>query len=221
MPETHIVERDSMLHVPAAASLDALCRADAAPELLRQTLKRALSWQHRVDFSVERVLMSPKLAACWVAGLLALDAQVAFDGDGDAPQPLAAFLNRNAAKPGRLSAVQVPVAGAGQVWGRADVSALPASAPIVTVAAVLQIEGDIVRDARIALTGVWPEYARLADAARQLIGGPLDDARIAHVAEAVEHEVNPPGDFNGSVAYRRAMAAVLTRQALEMCGASN
>jgi CO/xanthine dehydrogenase FAD-binding subunit len=37
------------------------------------------------------------------------------------------------------------------------------------------------------------------------------------VANAIEGEVAPEGDFRGSEEYRRAMAGVLTRRALEQC----
>jgi CO/xanthine dehydrogenase FAD-binding subunit len=40
---------------------------------------------------------------------------------------------------------------------------------------------------------------------------------IRAVATAVEDEVEPEGDFRGSEEYRRAMAGVLTRRALEQC----
>ena len=74
-----------------------------------------------------------------------------------------------------------------------------------------------VGNVRVALTGVWPEPVRLAKAPAQLAGGPLDERTIQAVAEAVEAEVMPKGDFLGSEEYRRAMAGVLTRRALEQC----
>jgi CO/xanthine dehydrogenase FAD-binding subunit len=81
----------------------------------------------------------------------------------------------------------------------------------------VETDGGAVCEARVALTGVWPEPVRLAEAPSQLVGAPLDEARIRAVATAVEGEVAPKGDFRGSEAYRRAMAGVLTRRALEQC----
>ena len=69
----------------------------------------------------------------------------------------------------------------------------------------------------MALTGVWEVPVRLAKAPLALVGGPLDEDTIAAVAAAVEAEVAPQGDFLGSEEYRRAMANVLTRRALEQC----
>jgi CO/xanthine dehydrogenase FAD-binding subunit len=58
---------------------------------------------------------------------------------------------------------------------------------------------------------------RLARAASLLIGGALDVAAIEAVASAVAEEVEPQGDYLGSVEYRTAMASVLTRRALNEC----
>jgi CO/xanthine dehydrogenase FAD-binding subunit len=74
-------------------------------------------------------------------------------------------------------------------------------------------------EARVALTGAWPEPVRLSEAPGMLVGGPLSEERIKAVAAAVEEEVAPQGDYLGSAIYRRAMAGVLTRRALEACDA--
>jgi len=102
-------------------------------------------------------------------------------------------------------------------WGEAHVARTPADEPIVAAVAVVEVDDSTVHQARVALTGAWPEPARLAQAAAQLVGGPLDEEHIRAVAEAVEEEVAPRGDFRGSEEYRRAMAGVLTRRALAEC----
>jgi CO/xanthine dehydrogenase FAD-binding subunit len=102
-------------------------------------------------------------------------------------------------------------------WGEAHVGRTPADDPIIAAVAVAEIDGDVVRQARVALTGVWPEPVRLAETPAQLIGGPLNEERIRAVAEAVEKEAAPKGDFRGNAEYRCAMAGVLTRRALEKC----
>jgi xanthine dehydrogenase YagS FAD-binding subunit len=55
---------------------------------------------------------------------------------------------------------------------------------LVSVAAVLQFEGDNVRAARIVLGGVAPYPWRVADAEKILVGKKLDSAAAAAVAEA-------------------------------------
>jgi CO/xanthine dehydrogenase FAD-binding subunit len=99
------------------------------------------------------------------------------------------------------------------------VARTPADEPIVAVVAVVDMEADnlTVRQARIALTGVWPKSVRLAEAASYLVGRSLDESSRQAVAEGVEKEIAPKGDFLGSEEYRQAMAGVLTHRTLEQC----
>jgi putative selenate reductase molybdopterin-binding subunit len=190
-------------------SLQAMFDDPLCPHVLRRALTGTLSWQVRNGTSVRRALASPRIAPQWVAALLALGATVVTD-DGEVPLAEA-----------DASAVS-DVAGArtlqvtldGLQWGEAHVARTPADEPIVAVVAAVRLEGDVVKEVRVALTGVWSEAVRPAEAAAQLAGGPLDAERIQTVAEAVAQEVAPAGDFRGSVVYRRAMAGTLTRRAL-------
>jgi CO/xanthine dehydrogenase FAD-binding subunit len=100
---------------------------------------------------------------------------------------------------------------------KATVGRTPADDPIVAVIATVKMEASTVRQARIALTGAWPEAARLAESASRLLGNPFDETHIQQTAKAVEDEVAPKGDFLGSEEYRRAMAGVLVRRALLDC----
>jgi CO/xanthine dehydrogenase FAD-binding subunit len=150
-----------------------------------------------------------------VAALLALGATVTAEGDdGPAEITLEAMLQDGG---GNLSAVHVPPVGTDVRVGEATVARTPAEAPIVAAFAALEFADGVVRQVRVALSGVWPEPARLAASSALLPGGPLDLARIEAVAAAVAEEVAPKGDFLGSEEYRRAMAGVLTRRALASC----
>ena len=71
--------------------------------------------------------------------------------------------------------------------------------------------------AKAALTGVWQSSVGEVEAVAALAGGPLNLERIMEVSAKVADEVSPKENYLGSVAYRRAMAVVLTRKALEMC----
>ena len=225
-----------MWSVAADAPLQSVLDSPECPPLLRQTLTGTISWQTRNEMPVRGALTSPRVAPQWVAALLALGATVTVEGEaGPAEVSLEALLQRKAE--GRVSALHVEVGGlpsvsggAGGVrWGEAHVARTPADAPIVAAVAVVEMgdpstgsgQGGIVQQARIALTGVWPEAVRLAEAPARLVGGLLNEESIRAVAEAVEEEVAPKGDFLGSQEYRRAMASVLTRRALEQCLCQN
>jgi carbon-monoxide dehydrogenase medium subunit len=202
--------------IEADAPLQAVLDRTDTPPLLRRTLTGALSWQIRNETSVGRALKATRTAPQWLAALLALGATVTIDGEGGPTQiPLEALLQREAE--GKVSGLHVPPGGPGQRWGKAHVARTPADIPIVAAVAVVELADNIVHQARVALTGAWPETARLAEAPAQLVGAALDETAIEAVAAAVEQEAAPRDDFLGSQEYRRAMAGVLTRRALEAC----
>jgi carbon-monoxide dehydrogenase medium subunit len=209
-------EAATWLSLGAQASLQAVLEAPDSPELFRHILTGVVTWQQRNETSVAQAVLSPTVAPWWVAALLALGAQVAFRQEQQEVQ-LGDFLKRVEPRRSKLAGVRLRLNVAGRVWGEAHVSRTPADKPIVAVIAAVDVTDGVVRQARLALTGVWREHARLADAAELLAGGALDEDHIQRVASAVKREVKPREDFSGSAEYRRAMAAVLTRRALEDC----
>ena len=87
---------------------------------------------------------------------------------------------------------------------------------MVAVCALVKKAGDgSCEDVRIGLThmGNVPLRATAAEAA--LRGGALDAASIAAAAEQAAEGTEPPGDLNASPDYKRHLARVLTRRALE------
>jgi CO/xanthine dehydrogenase FAD-binding subunit len=150
-----------------------------------------------------------------LAALLALDAAVTVDREVPLEELLDGTVN------GEVTALHVPHGGSHTEWGEAHVGRTSADEPIVAAFAAVTVEGDRVEKARVALTGVWPEPVRLAEGPGALVGQRLTRDRIQAVAEAIEEAVEPQGDYLGSAAYRRAMAGVLTRRALEACTAAH
>jgi CO/xanthine dehydrogenase FAD-binding subunit len=201
--------------IDADAPLQAIVEQDECPPMLCDTLSGALSWQTRNETAVRRALASPRIAPQWVAALLVLGATVTVDGEEGPSQVALREVLAHAG--GRVSALHVAPGSPGTRWGEAHVARTPADPPIVAAFATVVLADELVGSARVALTGVWPEPARLAAAPASLIGGALDAASIATVAEAVAVEVAPKGDYRGSEEYRRTMAGVLTRRALAQC----
>ncbi|MEO5568096.1 MAG: xanthine dehydrogenase family protein subunit M, partial [Gemmatimonadaceae bacterium] len=70
-----------------------------------------------------------------------------------------------------------------------------------------------VAGARIGLLSVG-DYPVLANSGGSLVGQSPTAENILAVAEAVRAEVDPPSDIHADAAYRRQLAAVLTRRAL-------
>lgn len=198
-------------NITTDASLQAVVDCAECPPILSQTLVSPLSWQVRNETTIGRALRASRLAPQWIAALLALGATVTVD---DEEVPVEAVLRREVE--GDVTALHVPLGGD---WrrGEAHVARTPADKPIVAAVAAVRVNDEIVKEARVALSGVWAEPAKLAEAPTAMVGGPLDKGRIQEVATTVEREVAPQGDYLGSEEYRRAMAGVLTHRALEAC----
>ena len=207
-------DADASWSIGADASLQEVVDSPGCPPLLRQTLSGALSWQTRNRRQVGRALASPSIAPQWSAALLALGATVTVEGEaGSFETPVEALLQQRAQ--GQITALHVKTKCVR--WGEAHVGRTPADEPIVAAIAGVQLNEGVVRQARIALTGVSPKPVLLTKAAARLVGTSLGAEDIRAVAETVEEEVAPKGDFLGTEEYRRAMAGVLTRRALEQC----
>lgn len=200
--------------IDANVSLQAAMDSPGCPQPVCQALTGALTWQERNRREVKRALASPRVAPQWSAALLALGATVTLEGKGGSSEiPLETLLDQR--PEGEITALHVRTEGLR--WGEAHIGRTPADDPIVAAVAAIEMDKGQVRQARVVLTGVWPEAVRLAQAPVELVAGPLNRERIRAVALAIEQEVAPEGDFRGSEEYRRAMAGVLTRRALEQC----
>jgi aerobic carbon-monoxide dehydrogenase medium subunit len=70
-------------------------------------------------------------------------------------------------------------------------------------------------DVRIGLTQMGATPLRASAAEDALRGGGLDDSSIAAAAEQAAEGTDPPGDLNATPDYKRHLARVLTRRALE------
>ncbi len=91
---------------------------------------------------------------------------------------------------------------------------------IVGVAAVLEIEGGVIRSARVAVTGASTHAQRLAGVEELLVGRPATaESFAAAAAVAADGLEDLNADLHASAEYRRAMVKVFTRRALERAAA--
>jgi carbon-monoxide dehydrogenase medium subunit len=108
----------------------------------------------------------------------------------------------------------------GYGWGYEKFNRRQEDWSMVAVSALVKKAGDgSCEDVRIGLThmGNVPLRATAAEAA--LRGGALDASSIAAAAEQAAEGTEPPGDLNASPDYKRHLARVLCRRALEEAAA--
>jgi aerobic carbon-monoxide dehydrogenase medium subunit len=92
---------------------------------------------------------------------------------------------------------------------------------MVGVLALVKRAGDgSCEDVRVALTNMASTPLRASAAEAALRGGALDADAIARAAEQAAEGTDPPGDLNASPDYKRHLARVLCRRALERAAAT-
>jgi CO/xanthine dehydrogenase FAD-binding subunit len=202
---------EGILQVGPEVSVDALYENVDCPAVLREVIGNAAVWQVRNETSVEKAVSSPSLLPEMTLGLLAMDAQILLDDGG---MVLMKEYVKKSGKRGKMAALLLSEVRSAAT-ARLGVS--PTSEPIVAVTTSVDIQDGIIKDVCVALTGVWSGRKWLAESLQDFKGMKAAELNVAQVADAVEKEVKPKGDYLGSVEYRRAMAGVLTRQALEAC----
>jgi aerobic carbon-monoxide dehydrogenase medium subunit len=86
---------------------------------------------------------------------------------------------------------------------------------MVGVAASVKVVDGVVDHAHVGLTHMGSTPIRATAVEEALRGKPADAASIAAAAEHAAEGTSPPGDLNASPDYKRHLARVLTRRALE------
>lgn len=207
------VDGQAFLLADVDASLDDVEQSSGLPGLVKEGLHLGTNWHHRNEYTVEKSLLSPSLAQQWVASLLAVGAALEFE-DG-ATASVADLLSRRGTR-GKMKALLIPMDEAA-LGAEAHVGLTPGDTPIVSSTVGLVLEAGKVAALRIALAGAYKESVRLSAVAAAYLGKVFSEDLIAQVADAVEEESTPKADYRGSVEYRKRMAGVLTRRALETC----
>ena len=85
---------------------------------------------------------------------------------------------------------------------------------VVGATAVVTLDGDVVSDARVAITSLSPTIRRVPGAEQVLMGSDGSHAPIEAAAGATADASEPIDDVRGSAGYRQAMAEVIARRAI-------
>ena len=159
-------------------------------------------------------------AAEYPAVVTALDAELVIRGSAGervvrAAEFFVGFMT-TALQPGEMlvevrMAAQAPDSG----WAFEEFSRRHGDFAIVGIAAMVAVEGDRCRSARLAACGAGPTAMRLRAAEEILEHGGVDDRYIDDAAARAAELVDPGADLHASVEYRRHLTRVLTRRALK------
>lgn len=116
-----------------------------------------------------------------------------------------------------LVEVRLPLMPADAGWAFVEQSRRHGDFALVGVAAVLEREAgtDRCAGARLTLTGVGGGPVTMSAAVAALVGERFSPQLAAEVAHAVTRAVEPDGDLHASGEFRRHLAGVMTRRALQ------
>jgi carbon-monoxide dehydrogenase medium subunit len=116
-----------------------------------------------------------------------------------------------------ISAITLPARG--KAGGDAYQRFIPRSEMDIAVAGCavnLQLDGDTISEARIALGAVAPTVVLAAEAATAIIGTDLDEAALDALAEAARAATSPITDKRGTAEFRTHVAGVLARRVAQV-----
>jgi len=227
-----ISEKDGYIHIGALAThaqvaASPLIREKAA--VLAMACSRVGGPQTRNAGTLVGNVVNAQPAADGATALFALDAELEIAAaDGTRWEPISSLyrgVGKSAIDPRRDMVTQVRFRSPGAGWGSGYQRLAKRRAltlPVLVVAAALQIEGDQIRQARIAVGPVAPTPFRASDAEGWLVGKAPSDEVFTQAGQLAAAKAQPrESALRGSTEYRRAMVAVLVRralaQALESC----
>ena len=119
-----------------------------------------------------------------------------------------------------LTELRVPKLGADVGWSYVKFARRAQDWATVGVAALVRRSNGTIGEAKIALTNMGPAPMRAPAAEERLAGEPGDagadtEYSLTEAAAVVDQGTEPPGDVSASPEFRRELARVITKRALE------
>lgn len=214
----YIHQGNGQVMIGATTTLSQVIEESPIP-ILGEAARNSAGWTIRNMATVGGNFFVPPPAGDFAMALLALDAKVKLVSQSQERfVPVSDFYTgfmANVLQPDELLAeVQAPVPQGETAFikfGRKSANT-PA---VVTVAAQIKFDGDLVQAAHIALNAVGPHPMRARNAEESLLGSPLDNSAISAAATAAAEECQPYTDAVASEWYRRKMVEVYVSRVLK------
>ena len=200
---------------------DLLCRS--CP-LLPETASHLGDMQVRNKGTIGGSLAHSDPAADWPAAILALDAElVATSAKGDRVIKATDFfveMLTTSLQPGEiLREIRIPSRKGKPAQAYVKVRHPASGFAVVGVAVNLSIDGGKCQSAAIGITGVSPKAYRASKVENALKGNALDAKTLSAAAAHASDGVDVNSDLYASAEYRKQLATVYTRRAIEMASA--
>lgn len=223
IPELSVVEdRGDAVYIGAAVRLREIERSETVRRrlpLLSSCVESIGSVQIRNMGTIGGNVCNASPAADGALGLVALEATVHIAGPGGERRveakeffegPGLTVLREDEIVTGFT--VPVPAEDTGTCFISVGRTALDIST--ISIAVALTMDGDRVKDAKIALGSVAPTPLRLLDVEKRLKGKTLTEKLVEDTAKMVSESIQPITDIRGTAEYRREASRGMAVEAL-------
>jgi CO/xanthine dehydrogenase FAD-binding subunit len=208
------VRRNGELRLGAMTSLQEVAELDDVPALA-EAARSIGGWALRTTATIGGNLLVDRPYGDLAPILLALDAEVVVAGaDGERRVPLAAALGGEAPRAGELLTEVVVSKAFGRMSFQRCARLAAGAPPIVSVAARVRREGDMISEARIAMSAVGPRPYRATGAEEALVGSAGDRAALDAAIDEAAGTIEAADDAVASAWYRERMARLHLERAL-------
>ena len=201
------------MNLPIAFSetLESIRHKQTLPPILMQILD-SIAVQERCETSLLESLRAKTTFNEWVAALLVINPKALLK-DGTCLD-LSELMNGATASLKDLQQIEISLAeNEWAVMGK--ISNTPGDRSIVSNLVYIRMEGSIIKQARIAFTGVSSAPFEISSTSQFITGKELDQSLIEEVQKKIREEFNPPDVFIATSLYRKEMAVVLVKRNLE------
>ncbi len=221
----YLSEDEEWIRIGAGVRIETLYRSDLLKSLASGVFTEMCSWfgskQIRNMATIGGNIADGHSAADTIPLLLALDAQVVLFGETERAVSMLDFLRpeggsilspRELIKEIRLPKTFQQAAGAflKNSKTREDIA-------IVSVTTTMIVKEERCETARIALGAVAPIPIRIPAAEAALTGQTLTPELFEQAADIVKNQIHPIDNFRGSAEFRKEIASVYTKRALQSC----
>ena len=210
--ELAYLKADTHIHIGALTALQTLVEAPDVGGLLNEAARLTAHYGLRNVATLGGLLLAKEGPVEILLALLALDAAVIVRGSLTHESPIT---NYSLSAGEMIVEVKFALPATSAKAAIERVTRTPRDEGIVTAVALIEVANGVCSKARLALAGASPRPMRATSAEKLLEGQPLTSEQIQKAEQAVMNEAKPLGDYRGSADYRKAMAGVLTKRALE------
>ncbi|GAK49785.1 carbon monoxide dehydrogenase medium chain [Candidatus Moduliflexus flocculans] len=221
----YLNEDDERIYIGAATHIETLYRSMLMNSLASGMFTEMCSWfaskQIRNMATIGGNIADGHSAADTIPPLLALDAQIVLRGETERVVAIVEFLKPEGGsviQPHELiTEIRLP-----KIFQQASGAFLKNSKTredisVVSVTTTMIVKEQRCDVARIALGAVAPIPVRIPAAEAALVGQTLTPELIEQAADIVTEQIHPLTNFRGSAEFRKEIARVYTKRALQSC----